>query len=92
VKALDTLDVSAAIKAGYTTTLMSTASSDGNIFVYDLAAIPAGSECSEEVPTFQPIASYDTKGSRLVCLTMADGEPAKPPSTVLGKRNVDGST
>ncbi|KAG9126136.1 hypothetical protein FRC07_004743 [Ceratobasidium sp. 392] len=92
VKALDTLDVSATAQAGHTTTLLSTASSDGNIFVYDLAGIPIGPEPLEETPTLQPLASYDTKGSRLVCLAMADGEPAKKFSTVLGKRNAEEST
>ncbi|KAG9104231.1 hypothetical protein FRC06_004215 [Ceratobasidium sp. 370] len=87
VKALDLLKVSTAGRDAHTTTLMSTASSDGNIFVYDLAVMLISLE-SSEIPTFQPIASYDTKGSRLVCLTMADGEPVKPSSTVLGKRNV----
>lgn len=70
---------------------MSTASSDGKIFVYDLAVLPAASEPPEEPPTFQPIASYDTKGSRLVCLTMADGEPTKMPSSLLGKRTAEQS-
>ncbi|KAG8739793.1 hypothetical protein FRC10_005176 [Ceratobasidium sp. 414] len=91
VKALDLLDVSTAGREGHTTTLMSTASSDGNIFVYDLAVMLTSSG-SSEISTFQPIASYDTRGSRLVCLTMADGEPVKPSSTVLGKRNVAQTT
>ncbi|KAG9099875.1 hypothetical protein FS749_000133 [Ceratobasidium sp. UAMH 11750] len=91
VKALDLLNVSIPGREGGTTTLMSTASSDGNIFVYDLGVTLISSEPSE-IPTFQSIATYDTKGSRLVCLTMADGEPVKPSSTVLGKRNVAQST
>ncbi|KAF8605791.1 WD40 repeat-like protein [Ceratobasidium sp. AG-I] len=90
VKALDTLGVTLP-GSGRTTTLMSTASSDGKIFIYDLAIIPAASESSEEHTVFQPISSYDTKGSRLVCLTMADGEPAKTSSSLLGKRTAEQS-
>lgn len=66
---------------------MSTASSDGNIFVYDLSQLPI--DLPEETPQFTPIASYDTKGSRLVCLTMADGDPPKTSATSLGKRSAE---
>lgn len=38
----------------------------------------------------QSIAEYDTKGSRLTCCTLADGEAA-PADAVVGKRkHVDG--
>jgi protein MAK11 len=89
VKALDILDVTQPGPKGQKITLMSTASSDGNIFVYDLSQIPTDPGTSEEIPQFQPIASYDTKGSRLVCLTMADGDPLKVSSTSLGKRSAE---
>ncbi|KAG8714969.1 hypothetical protein FRC11_006299 [Ceratobasidium sp. 423] len=79
VKALDILPVMISGSKHQKTTLMSTASSDGNIFVHDLSRIPTNSQAADPVPQFKPIASYDTKGSRLVCLTMADGDPPKYP-------------
>jgi protein MAK11 len=61
------------------TTIVSTISSDGKIFVYDLAALPA--ETTEKLQ-LHPVAEYDTKGTRLTCLTVAEGR-----STIVnGKR------
>jgi protein MAK11 len=49
-------------------TLFSTVSSDGKINVHDLSlAFTAVAD-----KAIEPIASYDTKGSRLVCCTMAE--------------------
>ncbi|KAJ1306594.1 hypothetical protein OPQ81_007594 [Rhizoctonia solani] len=87
VKAIDTLEVASPGTQHQKMTLMSTASSDGNIFVYHLSRILPDSSSADSVPQFKPIASYDTKGSRLVCLTMADGGPAKTVGTTLGKRH-----
>lgn len=86
VKALDILHIGRPESQNDKVALMSTASSDGNIFVYDLSQIPL--DLPEETPHFKPIASYDTKGSRLVCLTMADSDPPKT-STSLGKRSAE---
>lgn len=47
---------------------MSTIGSDGKINLYDLAVL---SGSSESVSTYSPIATYDTKGSRLTSLAMA---------------------
>ncbi len=51
-------------------TLFSSVSSDGKINVHDLS-LAFKTEGDEPI---QPIASYDTKGSRLVCCTMAESE------------------
>ncbi|GJE93253.1 WD40 repeat-like protein [Phanerochaete sordida] len=76
VKAVDTLALAlppAPGSARTRTTLVSTISSDGRIRVFDLAAVPAApaggapAECA-------PLAEYDSKGSRLTCLAMADGD------------------
>jgi len=56
-------------------TLFSTVSSDGKINVHDLshAFTSASSDVAvSAADAIQPIASYDTKGSRLVCCTMAE--------------------
>lgn len=50
------------------TVLLTTASSDGLINVYDLGSIPAAASEEQE-----PVASYDTKGSRLTCVSIAEG-------------------
>ena len=64
------------------TTLVSTISSDGKIRVYDLAAVT--SDASIKAPLqIDPLTEYDSKGSRLTCMTIADGDDAAP---VNGKR------
>ena len=54
------------------TTLACTISSDGWIRTFDLA--PILSSTTDNAIELQAIAEYDTKGSRLTCLTVADGE------------------
>ena len=66
-----------------TTTIVCTISSDGMIFVYDLAALPT--ETSEKLQ-LHPVAEYDTKGTRLTCLTVAEGRSAAGSMVVNGKR------
>ncbi|OCF44245.1 protein MAK11 [Kwoniella heveanensis CBS 569] len=60
------------------TTLLTTVSSDGLINLYDLSAISGlkipTSETQEQEQKIEPVASYDTKGSRLTCVYIADGQ------------------
>ncbi|WVQ94013.1 hypothetical protein IAU59_001091 [Kwoniella sp. CBS 9459] len=58
------------------TTLLATASSDGLINVYDLSAISNtnASSIEGEEQKIESNASYDTKGSRLTCVYIADGQ------------------
>jgi len=51
--------------------------------VYDLAALPAD---AKENLQLHPVAEYDTKGTRLTCLTVAEGRSAGQSSVVNGKR------
>ncbi|ETW78732.1 hypothetical protein HETIRDRAFT_238047, partial [Heterobasidion irregulare TC 32-1] len=79
VKAMDTLRIALPIPSRPSTTILSTVSSDGNIHVYDLFAIPppptnAETAGGNEKPSIVPVAIYDSKGSRLTCVTLADGE------------------
>jgi protein MAK11 len=81
------------------TTILASASSDGRIHVYDLASLPqppilANLSTSQTLPksTLDPIAVYDTKGTRLTCLTLAASEPAeRSTSKIAGvkRRRVD---
>ncbi|KAG5350265.1 p21-activated protein kinase-interacting protein 1-like [Termitomyces sp. T112] len=81
VKAVQTLDItlpcppspSADTSQRKATTIACTVSSDGFINVYDLAMVPASDEGQEKVD-IAPVAAYDTKGTRLTCLTIADGD------------------
>jgi protein MAK11 len=80
VKAIDTLRISVPSSSNEiesTTTILASASSDGKIHVYDLAQLSTDivSRLKGEGPVQQlaPIALYDTKGTRLTCLTLADG-------------------
>ncbi|THV02558.1 WD40 repeat-like protein [Dendrothele bispora CBS 962.96] len=66
------------------TTIMSSVSSDGKIHVYDLFDLSSlvkekdGSK-TVTVVEIQPVAVYDTKGTRLTCLALADGEVTSIP-------------
>ncbi|OCH96292.1 WD40 repeat-like protein [Obba rivulosa] len=87
VKAVETLSIALPLSASQTsTTVVSTISSDGKIHVYDLAALPA--EAAEKVQ-LNPIGTYDTKGTRLTCLTMADGDLDAEAPAKSGKRKRD---
>ncbi len=86
MKAVDTIHIALPEKASRkSTTLVCTISSDGKIHLYDLAALP---ESSTEKIQLPPVVKYDTKGTRLTCLTLADGDVAKG-AAVNGKRKRD---
>jgi len=71
VKATQTLEISLPESSGrLSTTLVCTVSSDGFIKIYDLASVPASSTQKVEI---EPLVSYDSKGTRLTCVTFADG-------------------
>lgn len=68
---------------------MATISSDGKILIFDLGSIPTGisGEETSEVQSINQIGEYDTKGSRLTCITLAEGGDHDEDSSVLmGKR------
>ncbi|KAI0367580.1 WD40 repeat-like protein [Pilatotrama ljubarskyi] len=83
VKAVDSIRI--ALPEGSSrryTTVVCTISSDGKVRLFDLAALPTS---SEEKAQLEPVAEYDTKGTRLTCVALADGDlDAK--SVVSGKR------
>ncbi|KAG2141956.1 WD40-repeat-containing domain protein [Suillus clintonianus] len=68
------------------TIIVCTVSSDGKIHVYDLASLPADVKSGSEVLHISPVAEYDTKGTRLTCVTIADGEALEHVSSANGKR------
>ncbi|KAI9440753.1 WD40-repeat-containing domain protein [Lactarius indigo] len=72
VKALDTIKIALPSTTRRSTTLLSSVSSDGTINVYDLSLLPPG--LSEEIVETSPVVQYDSKGSRLTCVTLADGD------------------
>ncbi|KAL5536983.1 MAK11 [Sanghuangporus sanghuang] len=88
VKSLDTLAVATtqAKSEQKWTTIMSTVSSDGWIRVFDLGTLDSlgSTTASKDAIQLEAIASYDTKGSRLTCCTLADGET--PIQSITGKR------
>ncbi|KAG5637845.1 hypothetical protein H0H81_002982 [Sphagnurus paluster] len=53
------------------TTVVCTVSSDGKIHVYDLAGVSPSAKVVEDI---EPVAVYDTKGTRLTCIALGDGE------------------
>lgn len=88
VKAVETLAIALPhfVSDRQSTTVVSTISSDGKIHLYDMAALPSS---SNEKAVLQPVAEYDTKGTRLTCLAMADGEVTKTAVNTKRKRDVD---
>ncbi|KAF8238138.1 WD40 repeat-like protein [Tricholoma matsutake] len=85
VKAVQTLDIALpSSPAGLaSTTIVCTVSSDGKIHLYDMATVPEHTGTTKIVE-LNPIAEYDSKGTRLTCVALADGEAVEPP--VNGKR------
>lgn len=65
------------------TTIVSTISSDGKIHIYDLAELLTS---GDEKHQLHPAAVYDTKGSRLTCLALAEGAAPSNGPTANGKR------
>lgn len=89
---MDTLDIALPESSGRkSTTILVTVSSDGFINLYDVAAVPKLSEKSDPVQTFEPLTSYDSKGTRLTCVTLGDGDIEGAPSVGDGKRKRDAS-
>lgn len=68
---------------------MCTASSDGFINVYDLASIPKVTTEPSEAEKIEPVVTYDSKGTRLTCVTLADGNVETTPAAGDGKRKRD---
>jgi protein MAK11 len=68
------------------TIILCTVSSDGKIHVYDLALLPVDQKVGSDVLQILPVAEYDTKGTRLTCVTIADGEAPEHAKSVNGKR------
>ncbi|KAJ7663795.1 WD40-repeat-containing domain protein [Mycena polygramma] len=84
VKAVQTLAIALPAASGReSTTVVCTVSSDGKILVYDLGALPA--QPGSTVLEISPVAEYDSKGTRLTCVTLADGE-IEESGAVNGKR------
>ncbi|KAG6829143.1 hypothetical protein H0H92_005547 [Tricholoma furcatifolium] len=79
VKAVQTISIalppSSSSSSSAQTILACTVSSDGRIHVYDLAMVPApSSQTANEKKEIAPVAEYDTNGTRLTCLALADGD------------------
>lgn len=88
IKSVKTLEIALPKESGRTsTTIACTVSSDGFINVYDIADVPQLAEESPPTPKqIQPLSSYDSKGTRLTCLALADGDLE---SVKIGKRKRD---
>ncbi|KAJ3510710.1 hypothetical protein NLJ89_g4522 [Agrocybe chaxingu] len=91
VKAVQTLELALPEASGRkSTTIAATVSSDGFINVYDIAAVPSSSENPSRLPkTIEPQTSYDSKGTRLTCIALADGDASGVPLMSNGKRKRD---
>ena len=98
MKAIDTIRIALPSTLRDSTTISSTVSSDGIVNVYDLSLLPPPSPTeTTDVPDISPVVTYDSKGSRLTCVTLADDEMGhlEEPSPEKGekrKREMDSKT
>ncbi|KAH9987132.1 WD40-repeat-containing domain protein [Russula compacta] len=97
VKAIDTMRIALPSTLRDSTTILSAASSDGTINVYDLSLLPPPSPVEmADIPEISPVVTYDSKGSRLTCITLADGEmnhpEQEPENGAKRKRGLDSET
>jgi hypothetical protein len=75
VKAIDTIRVALPSTRRDSTTILSSVSSDGTVSVYDLSLLPPPAPIApSDIPEISPVVTYDSKGSRLTCVTLAEGE------------------
>jgi len=90
IKSVKTLEIALPKESGRTSTIIAcTVSSDGFINVYDIADVPQdGIESPPKPKQIQPLSSYDSKGTRLTCLALADGDLGTNPVEI-GKRKRD---
>jgi len=92
VKAAQTLDIALPAQESSTpasTKIICTASSDGRIHIFDLAQVPGGD--GGGIEEIGPEVVYDSKGMRLTCIALADGDAAGAlEAAVSGKRKRDG--
>ena len=81
---MQTLEIALPESSGrISTTLVCTVSSDGFINIYDLASVPGSSTPKTEI---KPLVSYDSKGTRLTCVTFADGTTESVPELSIGEK------
>ena len=78
VKALDIQKIALPSTTRRSTTVLSSVSSDGTINVYDLSLLPPPS-LSEDIDIVEtsPVVTYDSKGSRLTCVALADDDAGR---------------
>ena len=77
IKAVQTIGVALPSSSGRTSTIIAcTVSSDGNVNLYDIAAIPQqpSTDAPQTIKQIEPLTTYDSKGTRLTCVTLADGD------------------
>ncbi|KAF8806854.1 WD40 repeat-like protein, partial [Phlegmacium glaucopus] len=88
IKAVQTMEIGLPSSSGRISTIIAcTVSSDGNVNIYDIAAIPEqlAADAAQKTEQIEPLTTYDSKGTRLTCVTLADGD-MDIVGTVNGKR------
>ena len=88
IKAVQTIEIALPSSSGRTSTIIAcTVSSDGNVNLYDIASIPEqpSTDTPQTSKLIEPLTTYDSKGTRLTCVTLADGD-IDIDGTVNGKR------
>lgn len=97
MKAIDTIRIALPSTLRDSTTILSSVSSDGTVNVYDLSLLPGSTPIeASSIPEISPIVTYDSKGSRLTCITLAEGdvgpEQPTPEKGAKRKRDVESET
>ena len=90
IKAIQTIKIALPSTSGQTSTIIAcTVLSDGNVNLYDIAGIPdqPSMDTLQKTKQIEPLTTYDSKGTRLTCVTLADGDmDIQVDGTVNGKR------
>ena len=94
VKAIDTIRIALPSTLRDSTTILSSVSSDGTVNVYDLSLLPSSTPTeTSDISEISPVVTYDSKGSRLTCITLAEGDvdhsEHTPAKGAKRKRDVD---
>ena len=75
VKAIETIRVALSSTRRDPTTILSSVSSNGTINVYDLSLLPPPTPIApSNIPEISPVVTYDSKGTRFTCVTLAEGD------------------
>ncbi|KAF8159382.1 WD40-repeat-containing domain protein [Crassisporium funariophilum] len=87
IKAVQTIELALPASSDRKSTIIAcTVSSDGYVNIYDMAPVPEHPSESQKPVQIEPSTTYDSKGTRLTCVTLAEGGEEVGVGPLEGKR------